>query len=77
MAVSSGTHLEHVVVLCLIFLRKFSFKVLKMQCCTFLRTGQHPGILQKIIKCGHLFSNAQVVPGLNTLKINVCVDSDS
>lgn len=43
----------------------------------FFRTGQHPGILQKIIKYGHLFSNAQVFPGVNTLKINVCVDSDS
>lgn len=73
MAVTSGTHLEHVVI-SRIFQRKFSFKV---QCCTVLRTGEHPGILQQITEYGHLFSNAQVIPSLNTLKMNVCVDSDS
>lgn len=72
--ITSGTHLKHVVVLSLVFLRKFSFKV---QCCTILRTGEHPGILQQITEHGPLSSNAQVVLDLDTLKMNVRVDSDS
>lgn len=55
-------------------LRKFSFKV---QYCTILRTGESPGILQRITERGPLSSNAQIVPGLNTLKMSMCVDSDS
>lgn len=72
--ITSGIHLEPVVVLSHIFLRKFNFKV---QCCTTLVTGEHPGILQLITERGPLSSNVQVVLDLNTLKMNACVDSDS
>lgn len=64
----------HIWSMLLCCLRKFNFKVsavlhyLKDWC---------PGILQRIIECGPLSSKAQIFPGLNTLKINVCVDSDS
>ena len=42
-----------------------------------VRTGERPGILQQNTACSGLFSNAQVIDGLNTLRMNVCVGSHS
>ena len=40
-----------------------------------VRTREHPGIMQQSTAC--LFSNAQVIAGSNTLRMNVCVGSHS
>lgn len=42
-----------------------------------VRTGEHPGILQQSTARSGLFSNAQVIAGLNALRMNVCVNSQT